>query len=456
MSQGSSTQFSTSSTSSLHPVLQKALDSLDVELEEELIRYRRQRYRKSEQVGQNYRYGGSKRSTGGTATPELPDMAPSSGSSEYSLPQAIPQPTPHRLTPQPYSVSAYREMYQGLEGDTQEESIAPRPSLYSPQPPIGQTSSASLSALMAIDPHSPHSPESTPAADDLWHSNPPEAPDDYLESTEELLRSIAEEEPELRAEPEARLLDSLLTPLGIGSMLLLLFSSVMLGYVIMNPASLDFWSAREDGSGKAVTEDGTSPESFASPMIPDSPNLAAEEFVDLDINSLSTIPQNSGRSPIASPNPNASPNPSVAPAANLPQAPTVASVPESAPVSHLPTVPIDSEPPAAEYVPEPAPQEYSEPASEPPIASDPAPSAPSEVAVAPVASPPAGNYYYVVTDYTGDPSLEQAREAIPDAYVRNFPEGAEVQLGAMSNEARAEELLQELQAQGIPARIIQP
>jgi cell division septation protein DedD len=65
-------------------------------------------------------------------------------------------------------------------------------------------------------------------------------------------------------------------------------------------------------------------------------------------------------------------------------------------------------------------------------------------------------YYYVVTPYSGDPSLENAREAVPDAYVRNFEAGASVQLGAFSDSARAEELIQQLESQGIPAEIYRP
>lgn len=80
-----------------------------------------------------------------------------------------------------------------------------------------------------------------------------------------------------------------------------------------------------------------------------------------------------------------------------------------------------------------------------------------EVATAPAAEQPAprGNYYYVITPYSGDPSLENAREAVPDAYVRNFEAGANVQLGAFNDAARAEELIQQLQDQGIPAELYQ-
>lgn len=60
---------------------------------------------------------------------------------------------------------------------------------------------------------------------------------------------------------------------------------------------------------------------------------------------------------------------------------------------------------------------------------------------------------YVVTPYTGDRSLEQAQEAVSGAYVRNFPQGAQVQLGAFSTPERAQSLVQELNSQGIPAQV---
>ena len=62
----------------------------------------------------------------------------------------------------------------------------------------------------------------------------------------------------------------------------------------------------------------------------------------------------------------------------------------------------------------------------------------------------------MVTDYTGDPSLSQARQAIGDAYVRNFDDGAKVQMGSFEDSASAEQMAQQLQQQGVPAQVYQP
>jgi cell division septation protein DedD len=61
----------------------------------------------------------------------------------------------------------------------------------------------------------------------------------------------------------------------------------------------------------------------------------------------------------------------------------------------------------------------------------------------------------VVTEYSGDATLEQAQKAIPDAYVRNFSDGARIQLGAFDEAGKAEALAEELEKQGIPAKVEQ-
>jgi cell division septation protein DedD len=74
------------------------------------------------------------------------------------------------------------------------------------------------------------------------------------------------------------------------------------------------------------------------------------------------------------------------------------------------------------------------------------------------ANPSSGqsNYYYVVTPYRSDSDLNQVQEAVPDAYVRNFSDGASVQMGAFSDQSKAQERVQELQQQGIEAEVRAP
>ncbi|MGL6138788.1 MAG: SPOR domain-containing protein, partial [Planktothrix sp.] len=60
-------------------------------------------------------------------------------------------------------------------------------------------------------------------------------------------------------------------------------------------------------------------------------------------------------------------------------------------------------------------------------------------------------YYYVVLDYKGERSFEQAKEVITDAYIAEFKTGKKIQLGALTDAAGAKRLRDELQVQGIPA-----
>jgi len=59
----------------------------------------------------------------------------------------------------------------------------------------------------------------------------------------------------------------------------------------------------------------------------------------------------------------------------------------------------------------------------------------------------------VVTPYTSDRLLDQAQQVVPDAYLKNSNQGANIQFGVFDDRASAESLLQELESQGIPAQI---
>jgi hypothetical protein len=356
-------------------------------------------------------------------------------------------------------------------------------------------------------------------------------PDNYLESSEELLKSIAEEEA-LRAEREPGLLESLLTPLGIGSMLLLLLSSVTFGYVIMNPSSLNLLGAQKPSGNTNANSavSNASPNAATDAPVASAgnsdalagPDLTSQEFKDLNLNTLSTIPPNSTVQPTALPSAGApgtssgavapiapanpassnpvSPNPGINTAlAPAPAAIPQVSVPRQVPAAQAPatadtprrantparsttrraaqseraTTPVRRSRPVARpsteqpsTVTRRSPSTSSSQASRSiPVAPPAAPArtsrpASSESARAsrPAAPPSAqsGDRYYVVTRYNSDRSLTQARQAVGDAYVRNFPSGAQVQLGVFSERQRAQQLMQDLQQQGISAEVYQP
>jgi cell division septation protein DedD len=62
----------------------------------------------------------------------------------------------------------------------------------------------------------------------------------------------------------------------------------------------------------------------------------------------------------------------------------------------------------------------------------------------------------VLVNYKSDRTLEQARTVVPDAYVRNFPEGNRIQMGAFKRESEAKTLIEQLNQQGVSASIYRP
>lgn len=473
--------FTPSAAVSLHPALILALDNLDVQIEEELARYRRRRQLPPDLA--RTPWTASKPASVRLPRPRLGDPLPEPAQQQVQrmldIQRAAAQTTMppvelRREVPSKVNAPVRPSESQAAEAMTQpplvaDEAAVPR------SVPLGFAAGAA-----GIAPYThPDLADFEPSAaiqKFVHHPLPADTPtgyDGYLDSSEELLRSIAEEDPDLRAEPEPnRLLDTLLTPIGIGSMLLLLLSSVTLGYVIMNPTSLQIGTPDEPSGDSTGTQTPDSAPSETADRTP-SPNLAAEEFVDLNLDNLGTLPR--GSSPAAKPSsPAATPQPANRPKSAPTQNPTVSvppvySLPEVAPAP-MPAVTVPSQPAISTPAPAPAvpPAVAPEPVAPlpplPEVSTAPLPApAPTEVAPAPVepiapsATAPAPNYVYVMTDYSGDTSLQQARTVVPDAYVRNLPsEGARVQLGAFSEEEKAQELLQELQQQGIPAEIYRP
>ncbi|HEY9760970.1 MAG TPA: SPOR domain-containing protein [Trichocoleus sp.] len=320
-------------------------------------------------------------------------------------------------------------------------------------------------------------------------------PDDYLESTEALLNASdasglfdsASHSQDTDYEPS--LLKSITTPLGLGALLLLLVSSAGLGYLLTNPKALGhLWKipaiqALQGQSPNAGTDARGG--DFEPGLQGLGPDLSQKEFVDLNLARLSTLPSEGTGVPTITSTPTValSPTPQPGTVSATPSAPTPTAAQPPTPTSAQPrtvvtapttisqipvTVPPrvqaaparPSRPAAAGSAPatpapsRPAPAVTVAPQPAPPVQSAPAPlPAPADE---PAAAQPAQPNHYVVTDFTGDQSLSTARSAVGDAYVRNFPAGARIQMGAFSDESSAETLVQELQQQGIPAQVYSP
>jgi hypothetical protein len=300
------------------------------------------------------------------------------------------------------------------------------------------------------------------------------APEDYLESTEALLGSLPTAG-RRRSEPEyaPSLMRQLTTPLGMGALLLLLVSSAGFGYLVTSPQAIQHLTDNaitrrlkgdptpaDDAESVALDNLGSQAESGFKPLGPD---LSEKEFASLDLNNISTLP--SANSPTSSAGAAALPettSPTMVGGQPLPtsaQRPgeprttgprpgvltpaggsggvlraEIVTAPRAA-VSARPatsTAPARSAPapaaaPPAQAAPPVTPARPPQPLAARPPATPSAPMAPPAVAPpAPITQAPpqaAAPSYYVVTDYNGTQSLESARSAVGDAYVRNFSNG---------------------------------
>lgn len=393
-----------SSSTPINPALQAVLGSLDVNLEAELTTYRRHRRRAEQWVSPSVRTGKQ------TAT------------TEQQLAQNLAPETAEE-TQQPLSLPL---SLAGTQGDA----------------PLATTKGGTKLSSSAL------------------------APNKYLESSEKLIESLDES----KAEPtvERSLAASLLTPLGLSSMLLFLLSCTALGYAVMYPSNL----VRMAGLNRFL--DRTSPSPSDSPAsnsdtstkeLPKAPNLVSKEFVELDLSTLSNV------QPTVSPIPSPSPKASIPPTPPAPPGPSgavpiptedgnpargreqglnnlsTALLPTPSPSAAQPVPTLPTLPPT----PSPA-----QPAATSPATASPATASPA--AASPLGRPAraADGFYYVVTDYTDEKSLQQARTAVPDAYVRNFSKGVKIQMGALNDPASAERLVKELQEKGVKPQYYQP
>ena len=153
----------------------------------------------------------------------------------------------------------------------------------------------------AIPPQTqPLTPPEPPKTGDLATvATPQSPPEDYLESSEQLLRSLAQEETETSPAPKKPFAAKLLTPLGVGSILLLLLSGATAAVVLSNPSLLDrFFGPKTPTSPQSSTEPTSTVGNAAkdAPVV-NGPDLAADEFVDLNLNTLSHLQTSPKASP---------------------------------------------------------------------------------------------------------------------------------------------------------------
>ncbi len=379
-----------SKMSGLKPELATALASLDVQLDQELIRYRRARkgFKQTKQFGV------------GSYTPnqhqQLNGMTEALGKFQPSLPEI--------------NTNAISLESPVLKTDNQDEISHSPVSSIQESGKIQTPSDPSAKSISSIVPTKAQAAENETI---ISTENPSEHPDDYLESSEALLRSLKEEE----AEPKKLSGSSdMISPVGIGSILLLLLASVTLGYVVFNPKTLPQLNLGKlfNGGSSTNIENTAITESNALPIaqpeitpIPKRPNLAAREFPQVrDPNDVVGLKPKVRETPTEIPK-------------------TIAvSTPEN------PVVPVDS------------------------VSTAPTPKLTQTLsAVNAEIKPSADGFYYLITDNQSDNALAAAKQVVPDAYLS--PNKKYIYLGALKTKEEVKLRLQQLKMKGVNASVQQ-
>ncbi|ARV61649.1 hypothetical protein BZZ01_26220 [Nostocales cyanobacterium HT-58-2] len=443
----------------LKPPLAAALASLEVQLDQELARYRRTRtghrtfsqthvgISPSSQVRQLTAMSTAEGKTQSAAEESLSDTLKKFGLATRKVPtpktqeQEEPLVIPETKVDSPKSVEATQGHVPVsttipdtlLQPKTSQKSLTPSSSTTqqrSHNKNVIPSDSAEVQTIPTPNASIvPIAVKEQTQSENLAESqeNTSQQPNDYLQSSEALLRSLAEEEPKTQKPTNSN--DSLLSPLGIGSMLLLLLASLTLGYIVFNPKSLPQFSLNglfkqnapttTESLADTTVEGGNNVKTVAQPTLtpmPKYPNLAIDEFPEVrdpnDVVSLKPKPK-----PVST----ALPNPLTA-----------------------------QKPPNPVLVPN----------VQPPLGLNSAP--PSTLGTTQKQSltqqkldiqikPSADGFYHVVTNNQDERSFASARQIVPDAYLSS--DGKLIYLGALKSKEKAQELQQQLQAKGLKVRI---
>ncbi|MEH2145227.1 hypothetical protein [Nostoc sp.] len=436
----------------LKPALAAALASLEVPLDQELARYRRTR---TGLVSSNQPRVVSYMSSQPQPLTAIPTTSGTTYSSATQIktnvppasvpvnPQGTSTPATAKIDEPPASSLAVNPQKNPVPATAKTEelnnlnvsSTSDSPKTQTQLPPPPPNFSSSIVPAVVKD---------TKNKNLLQPDDTPKQPDDYLESSEALLRSLTEEQPETKK--PSNYSDSLLSPLGIGSMLLLLVASLTLGYVLFNPKSLSQWNLGKlfNGNSSPAPENTEEVGNNVQPQIqppstsiPKYPNLAAQEFPEVkDPNDVVGLKPKVQPTLAVVPNPVVPQNPANPQAAlpnlNTPLKPTNPIA--LAPVPTLQPLPPRNLPPTSPTKTSPK-----------PIATSPKPNA--EI------KPGTDGFYHVVIDNKGA-AFASARQVVPDAYLSANKEL--IYLGAFKTKEQVQKQMQLLQAKGIKPRVQQP
>ncbi|NEQ40096.1 MAG: hypothetical protein F6K40_29195 [Okeania sp. SIO3I5] len=402
MNQSSIVKPTKNYTQELNPTLQAVIESLDVELEAELTRYRK--YRRQVEKSPVSQKNSNKQIY---KIPELMSVLPVDDQIASSLPLSETEsPLENSRT---FNTSAKESLPLAIEPPTPAE----------------------LSMAKKGDVENQNSEKQTSHNG----NNSSTAPDNYLESSEKLLESL--DKLKSNRQEQSTYLASLFTPLGIASMFLFLISCTTLGYVLMNPSGLSNLGLDRllKGTSAQKNTNDTNTDSILTRKeqpLPKSPDLTSQEFVDLDLNTLSNI----NPEPSQFPSPTGRVKPVVPPQISGSANTTSQSTNPSTKLDNLSTTLL---PQSTQSSPTPSP--IAQPSPQTSI---------SSTTTSPIKSD--DGWYYVVVDYVNEESLSKAQQIISDAYVREATNGSKIQMGAFWEPERAKMFLQELRQEGVDAK----
>ncbi|MEL6354858.1 MAG: hypothetical protein AAFR58_24405 [Cyanobacteria bacterium J06627_28] len=418
----------------LSPQLCAVLSSLNVNLEAELNRYRRNR-----------------RLDGIVTTDIFADLQDPSFDLTTIESALAPAPKAAAVTPPPLPANR-RLLDQAPATNTQETALAttdkaaaePMASTASvTQPaaqPVAQPSLASsLVKATATAQHSP-STELPPAAAETNAAVHPNSAitsaSGYLASSEKLIESLTEVPPlpepvNISGKPKRKTV-SLLAGATLG--LCGLAAGLGASYLMANPSVTQRLASQIQREG---TDTATAPPSSFDPPGPD---LSANEFIELDLDNLSSLNMPQGTiDPNALP-PEATELPPIAPTAPATPA-TNTQIPAGLANPSPETVP--------GTIPNATPSAASAPQANAPIGSSP-PIGTQAVVV------PVGLTYYVTVPYSTDQGLLTVREVVSEAFIRQFTDGIRIQIAAFDNPQAAQTFVEELKGKEINAQIYGP
>ena len=380
-----------SPTSALKPELAIALGSLEVQLEQELTRYRRNRnsIRQPKKANPDTPIADQDQNSNSTSEKSTTSESATTEFNQNILISSTPKPDLE--TPQ-------LEEIDHIQGGSAQDTVT----TFTP------LEKANLSSSIVPT-------KQTTEDETIISTNTPTThPDDYLESSEALLRSLQDQEPETKKPNNYN--DTLLSPLGIGSMLLLLLASLTLGYVVLNPqtfpqfnfSQLKFWNFNFSSNNQEpeVNENNTTSTSTDRLDITPVPNLANSEFPEVK-NPKDVV----GLKPKPKPTPTTIPQPTNVNRPQQPIRPTALPAVTPNPQETLPGLDDDIQ-------------------------------------------PSADGYYYLITDNQGNDALAQAQQVVPDAYLSDGKKY--IYLGALTDKEEVKQRLEQLKAEGITARVRQP